>query len=90
MTMSESVADAVVTDVSLRECCVLLSFRVFDLVSASFEFRFCACVLSWVEILDSIRFHRTSTRSNLVYRHESEASVYRVLQSSIGDACQEN
>jgi hypothetical protein len=27
------------------------SFRVFDLVSVSFEFRFCACVLSWVEIL---------------------------------------
>ena len=28
------------------------SFRVFDLVSVSlFEFRFCACVLPWVEIL---------------------------------------
>jgi hypothetical protein len=25
---------------------------VFDLVSVSFEFRFCACVLSWVEILE--------------------------------------
>ena len=30
------------------------SFRVFDLVSVSFEFRFCACVLSWVEILKEI------------------------------------
>ena len=29
----------------------LLYYRVFDLVSVSFEFRFCACVLSWVEIL---------------------------------------
>ena len=28
------------------------SFRVFDLVSVTFEFRFCACVLSWVEILE--------------------------------------
>jgi hypothetical protein len=27
------------------------SYRVFDLVSVSFEFRFRACVLPWVEIL---------------------------------------
>ena len=31
-------------------------FRVFDLVSVSFEFRFCACVLSWVEILSNKSF----------------------------------
>ena len=38
---------------TLRQYCIVPpgSFRVFDLVSVSFEFRFCACVLSWVEIL---------------------------------------
>ena len=38
------------------------SFRVFDLVSVSFEFRFCACVLSWVEILRKSRILRYSVR----------------------------
>ena len=45
------------------------SFRVFDLVSVSFEFRFCACVLSWVEILSTLAqyyfVHGSSIRTDM-------------------------
>jgi hypothetical protein len=52
-TRNETARDAEITspfEVGSRPD-IMESLRVFDLVSVSFEFRFGACVLSWVEIL---------------------------------------